>query len=986
MSAPARLKTAAIAASALFVAVAVGAAGPVAAQEPPPSISGVVTIGGSGGMPLEGVTVTAYADVESGGGNSDVDDCEWNPQACEVAGTATTDASGAWALDGLGAGGFRLALERGGYIHRWVGAGSMTHAPWIVPGAPDATGIPTSMWPDDGSTMTGWAMTYPGYVTWGQVQVDLHRATNPADPVPAYTTFADPDGTWGVTGVADGVYRVHFTDLTDTYPDFWHGHLDGPLGAEEFAVDDDHRWREVLYLAGGTELSAWDVMGEPVLTGLSAEGQTLTVDPGTWLPAPDSHRCIWFRDGGQVDPENETTTYLLEADDVGHDVWAGCFPIKDGFGGIWQYTDPVTVTAEPEPQDGSVSLTVVRADERLFGEQVEQVSYEVYAADDPTAPIRVVDAGEHRTGDPITFEPFTIALPPGEYRIRAVLADGSSAWWIDLLQDEDQELMEMLAHTGPHPLAGFEGATVVTVGSDGATDPSRGVIAVHPPTSSLLGGVFSETDDGQGAAFIPLDVGATMEVFPVGGAVPVATEAAGASGVISVDGLAPGEYQVRLTGERTVTPEEGGASHQETVSQWWPMQPSRTNARTIVVPPEGTHWIGVTANLIEESIGTTEPGDRGVIAGDAAVDSTVQLLKQLDLNGDGSGDPVMRDRLLAYDLHVTDIRWIADGGRIPGATASTLRIPPLAEGSQLHAEFTSYLAFGALREESTTPAVTVAPSPFLPFVAHPVPTIAGDAVPGSTLTATIGTWQPGGNTKTYQWLRDGVPVEGATTRTYKVTGADAGAELRFLVTVSKPGYSTGYEVSEPTAAVPVGTFEQTPAPVIRGPFRFGGPPLTVRTGAWKPAAGAFDVEWLRDGEPVGSGAEYALTPDDVGATFTVRVTGDLIGYESVTVESAATVAILPARIENTVLPSIDGAAQVGSTLSADPGEWGPPGVAFDHQYQWLRGNALIPDATGPEYTPTAADLNKVVKVRVTASAPGYQPLVRTSAPTARVVP
>ncbi|KLD31613.1 hypothetical protein TB15x_23410, partial [Xanthomonas perforans] len=57
------------------------------------------------------------------------------------------------------------------------------------------------------------------------------------------------------------------------------------------------------------------------------------------------------------------------------------------------------------------------------------------------------------------------------------------------------------------------------------------------------------------------------------------------------------------------------------------------------------------------------------------------------------------------------------------------------------------------------------------------PTVSGTAKLGRTLTATPGTWNPADVTTAYQWLRDGEPVNGVTSATYRVQRADLGRVL-----------------------------------------------------------------------------------------------------------------------------------------------------------------------------------------------------------------
>jgi len=77
-------------------------------------------------------------------------------------------------------------------------------------------------------------------------------------------------------------------------------------------------------------------------------------------------------------------------------------------------------------------------------------------------------------------------------------------------------------------------------------------------------------------------------------------------------------------------------------------------------------------------------------------------------------------------------------------------------------------------------------------------------------------------------------------------------------------------------------------------------------------------------------------------------------------------------------PLVSGDAIVGRTLTVDPGEWGPEGVALD--IRWLRDGVAIPDAESTEYTSSADDLGAAVSVSVTGSKPGYESASASSAP------
>jgi hypothetical protein len=77
-------------------------------------------------------------------------------------------------------------------------------------------------------------------------------------------------------------------------------------------------------------------------------------------------------------------------------------------------------------------------------------------------------------------------------------------------------------------------------------------------------------------------------------------------------------------------------------------------------------------------------------------------------------------------------------------------------------------------------------------------TIGNAAKIGETLTAkTSGDWTDAVSFS-YQWLRDGKPIKGATKDHYKVTKADAGSKLSVKVTGHKDGFADKSETSEPS--------------------------------------------------------------------------------------------------------------------------------------------------------------------------------------------
>lgn len=66
------------------------------------------------------------------------------------------------------------------------------------------------------------------------------------------------------------------------------------------------------------------------------------------------------------------------------------------------------------------------------------------------------------------------------------------------------------------------------------------------------------------------------------------------------------------------------------------------------------------------------------------------------------------------------------------------------------------------------------------------------------------------------------------------------------------------------------------------------------------------------------------------------------------------------------IPNIGGSPQTGRTLTAVPGTWVPADATLT--YAWQRDGSTIPDATGATYVVQAADVDKAIRVVVTATA------------------
>jgi hypothetical protein len=200
---------------------------------------------------------------------------------------------------------------------------------------------------------------------------------------------------------------------------------------------------------------------------------------------------------------------------------------------------------------------------------------------------------------------------------------------------------------------------------------------------------------------------------------------------------------------------------------------------------------------------TTAPA----VTGTAKVGATLTVS-----NGTWTGSPT------SYDYQWQRCSSTTSCTDIVGATNQTYVVRSADAGNKLRAVVTATNADGKSTANSNmTETVAASGGP----VNSVRPSITGDAVVGSTLTAQTGTWS-GNPTFTYQWLqcdRFGtgcIQVPGATGKTYGVRLADVSGTLRVAVTAKNANGSTT-RLSTPSDVVeplPVVTTPGNRAPTI----------------------------------------------------------------------------------------------------------------------------------------------------------------------------
>ena len=269
-------------------------------------------------------------------------------------------------------------------------------------------------------------------------------------------------------------------------------------------------------------------------------------------------------------------------------------------------------------------------------------------------------------------------------------------------------------------------------------------------------------------------------------------------------------------------------------------------------------------------------------------------------------------------------RWQRDNGGswadIGGATGSTYTLTDADADGRVRAVATATLGGASDTNASDpidAPVRVAATSP-------PVPAVATARV-GDLILISLGSWTPEPDTRTFQWLRDGVPIDGAVNSLYTVTIDDVGTTLRVRETANLLYASTSSAIQVAPAETPVPTPAPTPgpaagpaaAPAVAGAGAGGALAPSGATRIGNVSAPPVSRTALASGLPVAFSAGEAAT-----VTIVVRARGKIIGSITKAVPAGAQRLTVPIRkaararlAKGTVLSiAISGKTKSGTTL------------------------------------------------------------------------
>ncbi|MFE4835296.1 hypothetical protein ACFRAU_11530 [Arthrobacter sp. NPDC056691] len=316
-----------------------------------------------------------------------------------------------------------------------------------------------------------------------------------------------------------------------------------------------------------------------------------------------------------------------------------------------------------------------------------------------------------------------------------------------------------------------------------------------------------------------------------------------------------GWYRLRSDGSFPSTPEAAPDS-------WYP-QPTDVGQRFQFIEA-GTRTKGASAVI---TVGPVPlPADRrsGYIQGDTLVNTVAELQPRLQPGYRlTANNPWPAGQAVTY-------AWLRNGTTVPGATTAAYTLKVTDAGATIQAVVRTGSP-GYISNEAKASAVKIP----LVKLGSAEPLVSGSARVGVTLQASTPGWTAG-TRFSYQWLRNGQPIQGATRSSYIVPAKDLNTFLQMRVTGTQTSYTTVTRTGAQHLINP--GILTAPTPQITGILQ-AGRTLTAHAGAWTPGT-QLRYQWYRNNQPIrgATTATYRIAAADRRQAIKVQILGTKQGY------------------------------------------------------------------------------------------------------------
>ncbi len=700
--------------------------------------------------------------------------------------TTTTDANGAYSLS-LPAGTYTLGFSLAGTVSQYLGnvATLAAGTTFDIASAGTAT-------KDATLTLQG---TLSGTTTPVSTDVTIYKTTGEQ----VATTTSNGSGVYSIANLDPGTYYVAFSK-TGYITEYWNDKASF-LTSTSVSITSGNTTSAIspTLVANGSALGtvAWTVGFTGRVSGNVVEGETLTVSTSGWdtVGVEESYQWQAYDGTSWVDiPGAILKTYVVRAAD--YNKYIGCTVTGNKLGYISAspggYATAVRAqhafTTKPTPTISGTAavgqtLTAVTG---TWLPTPDSFTYQWYygGAIIPSATNSTLDVTNFVAGWPITV---TVTAVKANYPNTSMTSAATPA------------VGQLMTVTPTPTISGTAAVGKTLTAVTGAWTPSNVTFTYQwKRNGTNISGATASTYSPVAA-----DVASFLSVTVVASATNYTSTTVNSASTSAVLGQLT-TVTPTITGNTTV-----GSVLTATPGTWGP----GTVALTYQWKRDGAAIAGATAATYTVSADDDTKALTVTVTGtasgyDTATATSANFLvgKQFTLHptptikGNNWVGQTLTATIGKWDTGATLIhQWLRNGVAITGARWHTYKLTSADVGKVI--TFTTTASAAGFITKTETSAATKVILNGKPFTKAPTPTISGNARVGANLTANLGKWSPVPSKVTYQWLRGGVAIPGATKASYKATAADKGLNLSVRIVATKSGFATTTKTSGLTISI-----------------------------------------------------------------------------------------------------------------------------------------------------------------------------------------